>query len=552
MAVALIIDITVEQRKTVLALLDKHLPNTAAWAFGSRAKWTARPQSDLDLVVFTTTEQRGKVSDLREAFEESNLPFRVDLFVWDDVPENFRGQIEAGHVVLVDKEVLSPRTLRNLAMEAEWRKTTLGEVVTLQRGFDLPATERKFGSYPIIASTGIVGTHNRAVVQGPGVVIGRSGSLGGGQYIEHDFWPLNTTLWVKDFKNNDPRFCYFLLKSLDLGQFNAGSGVPTLNRNHIHPLPLKIPSLPTQRAIAHILGTLDDKIELNHRMNETLEAMARALFKSWFVDFDPVHAKSAIRNHDAQIPMQQGSIWSVERARAYLERMAPAIADLFPSQLVDSDLGEIPEGWVVDTLGKHFNLTMGQSPPGSTYNEKEEGLPFFQGKTDFGFRYPVNRIFCSEPSRIAHADDTLISVRAPVGEINMALEKCCVGRGVAAIRHKSGSSAYTYYALNSLQPEIQQYEHTGTVFGSITKKQFEVIQTLDHPADLVDMFETCTSSQDRYIRNSTKEIRTMTAIRDVLIPNLISGKLRVKQIEELCTASVSMSRSPQSREFDDA
>ncbi len=177
-------------------------------------------------------------------------------------------------------------------MAGEWVETTRGDVLTLQRGFDLPESERRSGPYPVIASTGPVGTHDQAMVQGLGVVIGRSGSLGGGQFIEGNFWPLNTMLWVKGFKGNDPRFCYYLLKSLGFAHFNAGSGVPTLNRNHIHPLPVTVPTSPTeQRAIAHILGTLDDKIELNRRMSETLEAMARALFKSWFVDFEPVRAK---------------------------------------------------------------------------------------------------------------------------------------------------------------------------------------------------------------------------------------------------------------------
>jgi len=144
---------------------------------------------------------------------------------------------------------------------SEWKEITLGDFMTLQRGFDLPESSRIAGSSPIIASTGIVGTHNKAMVKGPGVVIGRSGSIGGGQFIQSDFWPLNTTLWVKDFKGNDPRFCYYLLKSIDLTRFNAGSGVPTLNRNHIHPLPINVPTSNTeQKAIAHILGSLDDKI----------------------------------------------------------------------------------------------------------------------------------------------------------------------------------------------------------------------------------------------------------------------------------------------------
>ncbi len=497
------IDIAAEQRKTVLSLLEKHLPNTTAWVYGSRAKWTARSQSDLDMVVFATPEQSSQVFNLREAFEESNLPFRVDLFVWDDVPKRFRKRIEAEHVVLVERG--------ERGAGDGWRTTTLGEVVTLQRGFDLPRTERKLGSYPVIASTGPVGTHDRAVIQGPGVVIGRSGSLGGGQFIKHDFWPLNTTLWVKDFNNNDPRFCYFFLKSLDLAQFNAGSGVPTLNRNHIHPLPVRVPPLPEQRAIAHILGTLDDKIELNRRMNETLEEMARALFKSWFVDFDPVRAK--MEGRDTGLP--------------------PNVDALFPDRLVDSEVGEIPEGWEPRTLGECFDLTMGQSPPGSSYNDHGEGLPFFQGRTDFGFRYPENRKFCTSPTRKARPGDTLVSVRAPVGDINMAWTQCCIGRGVAALRHKSNSSSYTYYSVLELKKVISEYEHSGTVFGAINRKQFEALSTIEPRSELIEGFHTSVSSLDFSIEKNTLEIQTLADLRDTLLPRLISGEVRVENAETL-------------------
>lgn len=118
----------------------------------------------------------------------------------------------------------------------EWQEVTLGDVLTLQRGFDLPVQDRKGGVFPVIASTGEVGRHQEAKVKAPGVVIGRSGSIGGGQYLENDFWPLNTTLWIKEFKGNNERYCYYLLKTIDFQQYNSGSGVPTLNRNHVHPL----------------------------------------------------------------------------------------------------------------------------------------------------------------------------------------------------------------------------------------------------------------------------------------------------------------------------
>ena len=266
----------------------------------------------------------------------------------------------------------------------EWRETTLGEVLTLQRGFDLPKSKRLPGPHPVIASTGPVGTHRTASVQGPGVLIGRSGSLGGGQFITSDFWPLNTTLWVKDFQGNDRRFCYYLLKSLDLAQFNAGSGVPTLNRNHIHPLPVRVPPRSEQRAIAHILGTLDDKIELNRRMNQTLEEMARALFQSWFVDFDPVRAKAALKQHAVKRPSayagksnSNGAApaveWTNERASAYLDAMDPTIVSLFPDRLVKTELGDMPEGWKAKPLSNCVNVARGLSYKGSGLSA--DGMP---------------------------------------------------------------------------------------------------------------------------------------------------------------------------------
>ena len=203
------------------------------------------------------------------------------------------------------------------------------------------------------------------------------------------------------------------------------------------------------------------------------------------------------------------------------------LADLFPNRLVDSELGPIPEGWEVKALGDCFNLTMGQSPPGSTYNEHAEGMPFFQGRTDFGFRYPEKRRYCTAPTRIAEPDDTLISVRAPVGDINMAWEQCCIGRGVAALRHKSCSSSYTYHFAWAIQGELQQYEHMGTVFGAINKTQFESLKTIEPMPEVVKEFGSIVLSWDKYIRSNTAESRTLAAQRDALLPKLVSGDLRV-------------------------
>lgn len=161
---------------------------------------------------------------------------------------------------------------------------SLSDAITLQRGFDLPTSRRIQGKYPVVASTGTTTTHDKFKVKGPGVVIGRSGSIGGGQYVESDFWPLNTTLWVKDFKGNDEKFIYYTLKSLDFSSFNVGAAVPTLNRNHLSALKVRIPDVDKQKKIANILGSLDEKIELNRRMNKTLEQLGQALFRHYFVD----------------------------------------------------------------------------------------------------------------------------------------------------------------------------------------------------------------------------------------------------------------------------
>ena len=261
-----------------------------------------------------------------------------------------------------------------------------------------------------------------------------------------------------------------------------------------------------QRAIAHILGTLDDKIDLNKRMNETLESMSWALFKSWF-----------------------GNLYlSAPKPKARTPNLTKPFADFFPDSFEDSELGEIPKGWKVGTVDEEFNLTMGQSPPGESYNEAREGLPFFQGRADFGFRFPSQRVFCTAPTRFAEAGDTLISVRAPVGDINMANMRCCIGRGVAAARHKTGSCSYTYYFMRSLEESFERFEAEGTVFGSINKKDFHNIQSIRPSAEVIKAFERVAQPIDDKIAINDRASHTLAALREVLLQKLVSGDLRLK------------------------
>lgn len=172
-------------------------------------------------------------------------------------------------------------------MKSGWKSCLLGDAITFQRGYDLPHSEMRDGPYPVIGSNGQIGTHKKYTTEPPVITIGRSGNVGHPHYYEFPCWAHNTTLFVKEYRDVDPRFVFYFLHTLHLDSYGGGSAVPTLNRNHIHNLSVQLPPFPTQRRIAAVLGALDDKIELNRKMNANLEAQAQALFKSWFVDFTP-------------------------------------------------------------------------------------------------------------------------------------------------------------------------------------------------------------------------------------------------------------------------
>jgi type I restriction enzyme S subunit len=285
----------------------------------------------------------------------------------------------------------------------------------------------------------------------------------------------------------------------------------TLNIGDLKGLPLSIPPLAEQKAIAHILGTLDDKIELNRKTNETLEAMAKALFKSWFVDFDPVRAKAEGR--PTGLPAK--------------------ISDLFPDSFEDSELGEIPRGWQVGCLSDCCEITMGQSPPGDTYNDEGDGLPFYQGKTDFGFRFPGRRIYCSSPTRQASIGATLISVRAPVGSANIAREICSIGRGIAALKSRQSADSFIYYLIGTLQGVFESYNSEGTVFGAINGKDLASIQVVAPSTEAIAAFNSQCLPMDESIQSNTLETEHLTTIRDTLLPKLISSAIRIPDAEKM-------------------
>ncbi|WP_051039783.1 restriction endonuclease subunit S [Synechococcus sp. PCC 7336] len=418
-------------------------------------------------------------------------------------------------------------------MSSEWLETTLGEVVELKRGYDLPRRNRKDGTIPIVSSSGISDTHNEAKVSGPGVVTGRYGTLGQVYWIEGDYWPLNTTLYVKDFKGNDPRYISYLLETIDYLSYSDKAAVPGVNRNHLHLAKVKIPRYEEQKLIAHILNTLDEKIELNRQMNQTLEAIAQAIFKSWFVDFEPVKAKQKAREAggSAEDIERAGMAAICGKATTKLDFLANEIQEslnsatkLFPDELTSSEFGIIPLGWNSGCLIDFAKLTMGQSPKSEFYNTEGQGLPFHQGVKNFGSRFPTHNVFCTVENRIAERGDILFSVRAPVGRINVADRKMVIGRGLAAIRHKDNKQSFlNYFLKHSFQEE--DIIGSGTIYNSVTKKEMQTLSVLSPSSLVLEYFEKIAVPIDILIAKNDNQIRILSELIYTLLPKLLSGEI---------------------------
>ena len=424
-------------------------------------------------------------------------------------------------------------------MRGEWVVKAIGDIATVVGG-STPSTRDAAnfdGDIPWLTPKDLAGPHPRYITRGErnlsrmglescsaqilpanSVLLSSRAPIG---YLAIAKNPLATnqgfrSLVVKPGYDHEFIYYWLLANVAELERHATGSTFKELSGSALKQIRLRLPSaLSEQRAIAHILGTLDDKIELNRRMNETLEAMARALFKAWFVDFEPVRAKIEGR-------WQRGQSLPGLPAHLY---------DLFPDRLIPSELGEIPEGWEVTTVADEFSIVMGQSPPGATYNEAGDGMPFYQGRADFQLRFPKRRVYCTSPTRLSKAGDTLISVRAPVGDINMAVEDCAIGRGVAAVRHKSGSRSYTYQFMRGLEAVFARFEAEGTVFGSISKTDFHTIPCIAPPPHTISCFEKALEPVDNRIEVAEIESRTLAQLRDTLLPKLISGELQVKDAE---------------------
>ena len=337
-------------------------------------------------------------------------------------------------------------------------------------------------------------------------------------FSEIDYWPHNTCLYVTDFLGNNPRFAYYLLQTIDLASFNSGSAQPSLNRNFLYSIPLKIPARYIQNEIVEVLETLDDRITLLRETNTTLEAIAQALFKSWFVDFDPVHAK------------MQG------RAP---EGMDEATAALFPDSFEESELGNVPKGWSVGTVGDFARLKKGTVNPGS--------------QPDSVFQHFSLPAFDDGQSPVIEFGTSIKSNKTPVPEDAVLLSKLnphipriwlpvSAGRNAVcsteflAFQPTGVGSRELIYCLFSSPDFISRLQQlvTGTSNSHqrIKPDQVALMTSVVPTASITSAFEILMRPLFERVHANRQKVQTLASIRDVLLPRLISGQLRLNEDSE--------------------
>jgi len=496
-------------RAAVERLLSEHLPGVEAWAYGSRASGRSHDGSDLDLAL------RGpglreipavRLAAFDDALRESNVPFLVEARDWARIPERFRREIERNHVVLAEK----PRAASNA-----WRTTTVGEFCPFSYGRSLPGSLRDGTGHQVYGSNGPIGRHSRPLVES-GVIVGRKGAVGSVHYSPAPFWPIDTAFYVAPGPERDIRFTYYLLCSLGLSRMNSDSAVPGLNRGDAHAIELRVPSLREQRAIARVLGALDDRIELNRRMNETLEATARAIFRDWFVDFGPVRAKM-----DGRQPYLPPEIW-----------------ELFPQAL---DSQEIPDEWALSKIGEEVKIVGGGTP-----STKEPGY-WVGGQYNWAtpkdlstLRSPVllqtaRKITDAGVGKISSgllpAGTVLMSSRAPIGYLAIAEVPTAINQGFIAMTCKGRlPNTFVLFWCSENLDRIKTLS-SGTTFAEISKRSFRPIPIIVPTEKILSAYNTIVQLLYSRIVVNVEQNDVLSDMRDILLHKFMSGEIRMSDAE---------------------
>jgi len=384
-----------------------------------------------------------------------------------------------------------------------WKIILLGEALTFQRGFDITREQQKAGPYPVFSSSGPKSTHSEFMVRGPGVIVGRKGSLGTVFYSDGDYWPHDTTLWVKDFHNNDPKFAYYYLQTMGFERYDAGASNPTLNRNHIHTIPVHWPPLPIQRRIAGILSAYDELIENNQRRIKILEEMARSLYREWFVLFRfPGHDKV---------------------------------------KMVPSPLGPIPQGWeakemqeVADVIDCLHSKKPEECPDGSGVLLQLNNIGA-GGKLDMRELFRIStKDYELWTSRIElMAGDCIVTNVGRVGAVAQIPDgvKVAPGRNMTAIRPCDGQLTPTFlveYLMSShMASEVAKKKDLGTIMDSLNVKGIVRLYIPCPPIDFMLKFERIARPMRKRVEVLADQIQNLRHTRDLLLPRLLSGAIEL-------------------------
>lgn len=419
-------------------------------------------------------------------------------------------------------------------MRSEWRDCALGEAITLKRGYDLPGKDRRPGTVPIVSSSGFSDLHSDSMVKGPGVVTGRYGTIGQVFYVSQDFWPLNTTLYVQDFKGNHPRFVSYMLRTVDFHQFSDKAAVPGVNRNHLHTASITLPPLAEQVRISEVLQSLDDRIDLLRQTSTTLESIAQALFKSWFIAFDPVRAKA-----DGREP----------------EGMDAATAALFPAEFAESALGPIPKGWRAGDLamlcadGGGFIQT---GPFGSQLHASDyqaEGTPVVMPQDLEGRRISTERVARVGDAHVQRLSrhqlmvgDVVFSRRGDVGRhAAVTAEEAGWLCGTGCLLVRAGPSwpspAFVSQALaTSAATEWLKRHAVGATMPNLNTGILGALPMLLPDLGVLHAFQAVVGVLEDRISSHRAQATQLAALRDTLLPRLISGKLCLPEAQEILLA----------------
>ena len=390
----------------------------------------------------------------------------------------------------------------------DWRETILGELITFQRGHDLPQTQFKDGKYPIFGSNGIIGYHDEYTTDAPGITIGRSGSIGNPFYIESKFWAHNTTLYVKKFHNSFPKFIFYLLTNINFQLFNSGSAVPSLNRNYIHPFPVLVPEIQEQKRIADILSCLDAKIKNLRSQNQTLEKIAQTLFDRWFIDFE--------------FPNDSGEPYKSSGGA-----------------MVASELGDIPVGWRVGKLG---DVATNHSET-HKFKDKKEIIFVNTGDVQEGFflheTYSAISTLPGQAKKRIAENNILYSEIRPINKrfayvtYKDNLDDYVVSTKFMVIKANDLILPRLLYLILKRRETVQNFQQVAeSRSGTFPQITFESISDfsilLANTSIQQKLMSTITPLLEKKEFNNHK-IQTLTKTRDTLLPKLMSGQIRIPE-----------------------